>query len=118
MKDLLEQMKADRDEVEKDLASMRGQMATAKAQRVKTGQYADPTWWAKLNGARAHASQRLQKLNRDIAAAERARRQSEGRSFAARFVEAAKRRLKPDVFTAIADEAKEPPPAQEAVGSH
>lgn len=114
----LEQMKAERDELEESIASMKGQIAKAKAERHRTGTFADTAWWAKVNSAKTHASQRLQKLNRDIAAAERARRQATGGSFAARFVEAAKRRLKPEVFKAISEDANEIPAAQEVAGSH
>lgn len=114
----LEKMKAERDKLEADLASMKGQMAAAKGQRIRTGQYADPEWWAKLNSAKTHTAARLQKLNRDIAERERAARQAAGGGFASRFVEAAKRRLKPETFDAIAKEAKESAPAQEAGAHH
>jgi len=112
----LDQMKAERDKLEEDIASMRGQIEAAQAEKHRTGQHADPGWWARVNSARRHASARLQKLNRDIAELERARRQGEGSAFAVRFVEAAKRRLRPETFNAIAEEAKETTTAQEAVG--
>lgn len=49
------------------LSSIKNQLQEASAQKIKTGEYADPDWWRRANGAKRHHGIRHQALEQTLA---------------------------------------------------
>jgi hypothetical protein len=63
----LEEMIARQDEVELEIADIKGQLEAAVARRRETGEYADPVWFAKARAALRYRGAEHQQLLRSIA---------------------------------------------------
>lgn len=88
-----------------DIAKIKSQIELAKANVVKTGEYADPNWFARVRAALRYKGWRDQMLGNELGrAANRIRdlrAKETANSFEHRFVEAAKRKLTGEQFAEI-----------------
>lgn len=105
--DTLEATEAAIAEVEAELASLEAKMDAAKARLAATGEYADPDWWARIKIRKRFTGQYHQQLLRHAARLRRGQRAVAGDTLERAFIEAARKLLHPDTFSAIMEEAQE-----------
>jgi len=88
------------------LARLKMQLEGAKAHAAATGDFSDRDWYNRANFAYRMLAKEHQQCLREIGERNRARRRATGEEFEQKFLEVARRRLHPDVFRDIFDEAK------------
>lgn len=93
-------------EVEEDIAAIRAKIDRAKADKIITGQYSDPDWFARVNAALRFKGMEHQRLQRIAGRLARQERAASARRFEQAFVDQARKVLKPDTFAAIIDRAR------------
>lgn len=89
-----------------EIARIKGQLETARAQQKATGQYADPIWYAKANGALRFKQRESQAIQSRLGELKEERRQRASRE-EMKFIEIARRRLDPALFEEIKRESEE-----------
>jgi len=103
----------DRDSVLSEAEAVLSEMARMKAQifeaksRAVDGDYSDPDWFRRVNTALRYKGIRHQQLLRRAAELRDSANASNANSWERRFIEAARRRLKPETYQALVDEAGE-----------
>jgi hypothetical protein len=96
-----------RSQLEADMGKIRLQLDHARANVHATGEYADPKWFVSAQHALRCKGQAHQNLLREIATLKRQQKQTISLSFEKAFIAAARRRLSPDLWRALCDEARE-----------
>lgn len=99
-------------DVEEEIVQIRGQISTAVANQKKTGEYADPDWFARAHAAlrcKGREAQEIQLELSDVGAAIKARARSRaGVAWSDKaFIRVARRRLDPALFDELMREATE-----------
>ena len=90
------------------MASIRTQIATAEVESKEGIKPLDLSWRVKAKHALQMFGIEHQRILKKCGEANRAERRNGSESYGQRFIAAAKRRLQPEVFEGIADEAREP----------
>lgn len=93
------------DDLQNDLGRIKAHIELAQAKRRTSGQFADPVWFANAKIALRHKGAIHQKLQKRLGELNRQEKQTRGSDFEKRFIEVARRRLTPEVFSAIFNEA-------------
>ena len=93
-------------EVEEDIAAIRAKIDRAKADKIITGQYSDPDWYARVNAALRFKGMEHQRLQRIAGRLAREERVAGARRFEQAFINKARDVLAADVFQSIADQAR------------
>lgn len=104
-----EQLLALKHDVHERLDSIKSQLYQAKAKVVTEGQYSDPTWYRRAEGAKRHLGRTMQLISQELRARRLAQAEvsrSTNRTFSQLFVDAARETLNPDLFDELIDEAK------------
>lgn len=102
----LEEAHARLAQVEEAIAAIRTKLDAARAEKIKTGVYADAQWFARAKAALRFKGMEHQRLQRACARLARERRTAQARSFEQAFVDAARKLLPADLFQSIADQAQ------------
>lgn len=93
-------------EVEEDIAAIRAKIDRARADKITSGQYSDPDWYARVNAALRFKGMEHQRLLRIAGRMARAERSAASHRFEQAFIDQARRVLDSDVFTAITEHAR------------
>lgn len=93
-------------EVEEAIAAIRAKIDRAKADKITTGEYADPDWFARVNAALRFKGMEHQRLQRIAGRLAREERQARAQSFERAFVDHARKVLAADAFETIATLAR------------
>jgi hypothetical protein len=91
--------------VETDMASVKQQLDEAKGNARAYGEYSDPDWYSRANGAKRFLGITHQKILGEISQRRRSRGSENTLSFERAFVQAAKLRLTEALFYDLVDEA-------------
>lgn len=102
----LAELQQRRDQIENDLASVKAKLDQVRAQRVLTGNYADPDWYRRATTRQRFLGVEHQAVTRRIAELKREARAAVQAKVEAAFLAAAKRLLAADQFDAILAEAQ------------
>ena len=89
--------------VDNEILYVKNQIEDAKAKLITDGEYSDPKWYSKINGARRFLGIASQKIQAEMAK----RKQKNQKDFHCAFVDVAKRRLSPELFNEIVEETKD-----------
>lgn len=92
-------------ELESDIQSIRRQIERAQAEARATGKYASDHWWLKVHQALRIKGHQCQEIQQEMGRITKARKAARSREVELRFVEAARRRLPPEVFRSLMEEA-------------
>ena len=88
-------------ELEGEMDHIRSQIASAKARVAETGEYSDRGWFIRANDALRHKGREAQRIQWLIGKAKK----KLSSTFEQQFIAAARRRLQPDVFAELINEA-------------
>ena len=88
--------------IEKEMDAIRSQIATAQARFYDTGERADRAWWASAHAALRSKGKRVQSVQDELGELRRA----EAHRLEAEFVFVAKRRLRPELYDELMEEAR------------
>lgn len=105
----VEDLEAERNEIELAIAQIRTQIEYASTKAHETGEYAPADWYVRAKAALRFKGRRHQELLREIARLRREDRakRNGGLAFEHAFIDAARRRLAPETFTDLMREAHE-----------
>lgn len=103
LRDLEEQIA----EIEEVIAAIRAKLEKARAEVHLSGEYADPDWYRRAKAALRFKGIEHQRLLREAAALRRQEKRHRAKEFGEAFIDAARRRLDPEVFSDLLDEARE-----------
>jgi len=99
-----------RDEIETAIARIRGQIEHARSQVWTTGEYSDPNWYARARAALRFKGIEHQQILRALAERRREQRREaaagQDRRFERAFISAARRRLTPELYRELIEEAR------------
>lgn len=86
-----------------DLSRIKTQIDDAKAEVEASGEYADPRWWSKVNGARRFKGYQAQRLQDALGEVNRKIRKKSGQKYglAAYFVQVAEAELDSELFNSL-----------------
>lgn len=94
-------------ETEVGLARMKQQLDTAKARAREDGEYADSDWYVRTKYALRMKGLTHQQILSELARRRKAEKATTGNSVQDRFVDICRRRLDPEFFAELLQEAKE-----------
>lgn len=95
------------DEVLLAIAVIKAKIASAKAKKIESGEYANPAWFARVNAALKFKQVEHQKLIRETARIKREKNIQNSYEVHRVFVDIAKTRLSNDIFASILNAASE-----------
>jgi hypothetical protein len=99
-----------------EISNIREQIRMAKVTTATTGEYADPTWWCRVNKAKAFYGQMSQRVLGLLSRRRRERADAHNRRDAVSFRQAARRILPPELYDAIIREVASIAADEESAG--
>ncbi len=100
-------MQEERDLLETEIADIKNQLRVARSKAAATGEYADHDWFCRASAALRIKGRQFNYLNREIGQQEKKLRRERNDSWERRFITVAKRRLDPETYESIVEEAGE-----------
>lgn len=93
-------------ELDEDISSMKVQVDTAKGAASQHGEFSDYEWFSALNNAMRSAKRMRQAVQERRGYLARIRKKDNQSKLEVKFIEVARKRLAPDVFYAVMNEAQ------------
>jgi uncharacterized protein HemX len=90
-----------KEHLEQEMDQVRDQIERAKVRQIETGKYADPDWWRRANQVLRIKGRQVQAIQNELGGLKKHKASTWERA----FVEAAERRLDPEVYQTLRDEA-------------